>query len=149
MCGSVWKDDGGGLVDLRALEDALSGDHELDEVLGFFDGLDPDDKSRLRWDRIVAFQLVLMAFIETFGYEIHYTEQRWFDAVAGRMRPEVATNLLDWLPKLGVGTHFGLHARRDPGGRRAVAALERLALPEHGNTLRTQATLPAGADPLA
>lgn len=72
------------LVDLRALEDTLSGDHELEAVLRFFDGLDPDDERRLRWDRVAAFQLVLMAFIETFGYEVHRTEPKWFNAVAGR-----------------------------------------------------------------
>jgi hypothetical protein len=144
MCGAIWKDDGDGLGDLRALEDHLAADHELDEVFKFFDGLDPDDKSRPRWDRIVAFQLVLMAFIETFGYEIHNTEQKWFNGVASRMRPQVATNLLDWLPKLGIGT-----PRRDPGGQRAHAALEPIALPNHESTLRHQAGLPAGADPLA
>lgn len=144
MCGAIWKDDGDGLGDLRALEDHLAADHELDEVFKFFDGLDPDDKSRPRWDRIVAFQLVLMAFIETFGYEIHKTEQKWFNGVASRMRPQVATNLLDWLPKLGIGT-----PRRDPGGQRAHAALEPIALPNHESTLRHQAGLPAGADPLA
>lgn len=147
MCGSVWKEDGKGLIDLRALEDVLAGDHELDEVLKFFDGLDPDDQARLRWDRVVAFHLVLMAFIETFGYEVHQTEQSWFDAVAGRMRPEVATNLLDWLPKLGIGAHRRLRARRDPGGRRAVAALKPLTLPHHRNRIRAQAELPAGTDP--
>ena len=41
-----------------------------------------------------------------------------FNAIARRMRPEVATNLFDCLPKLGIGTHPGLRGRRDPGGRR-------------------------------
>src|SRR5215218_1723984 len=101
----------------------------LEAVLRFFDGLDPDDRTRLRWDRLVAFQLVLMAFIETFGYpEIHRSEKKWFHAVAGRMRPEVATNLLDWLPKLGIRNH-PLRFGRDPGGRLAIAALKRRSLP--------------------
>jgi hypothetical protein len=145
MCASVWQEDGKGLIDLRALEDHLGSDHELDAVLKFFDGLDPDDESRLRWDRLVAFQLVLMGFIENFGYEIHRTEQRWFDAVARRMRREVATNLLDWLPKLGIGTD----KKHDPGGERIVAALTPVGLPQHVNTLRAQAALPASADPQA
>jgi hypothetical protein len=145
MCASIWQDEGEGLIDLRALEDHLGSEHELDEVLKFFDGLDPNDRSRLRWDRLVAFQLVLMAFIDDFGYEIHKTEPGWFEAVAQRMRPEVATNLLDWLPKLGIGSDH----KHDPGGRRAVAALAPLKLPQHVNTLRTQSALPAGADPQA
>ena len=149
MCASVWKDDGEHLVDLRALEDHLAGDHELEAVLQFFDGLDPDDRARLRWDRLMAFQLVLMGFIETFGYEVHRTEQAWFDGVASRMRPEVATNLFDWMPKLGIGTHRGLREGRDRGGRRSVAALEKLALPDHMNRLRSQAMPTGGTEPQA
>ncbi len=145
MCAGVWKEDGDGLLDLRAFEDHLDSDHELDEVLKFFDGLDPSDTSRPRWDRLVAFQMVLMGFIENFGYEIHQTEQRWFDAVARRMRREVATNLLDWLPKLGIGTA----GKTDPGGKNIVAALRSVELPGHSNTLRTQASLPASTDPQA
>ena len=149
MCASVWKDNGEGLVDLRAFEDLLAEEHELEPVLKFFDRLDPDDSRQLRWDRLVAFQLVLMGFIETFGYEIHKTEAKWFDAVAGRMKPEVATNLHDWLPKLGIGKDGFRDARRDPGGRLAIAALKTRELPHQVNRLRTQAGLPAGADPQA
>ena len=150
MCASIWKDDGEGLVDLRALEDILAEEHELEPVLRFFDGLSPDDPQRLRWDRVVAFQLVLMAFIETFGYEeIHKTEDKSFDAVAARMRPEVATNLLDWMPKLGIGDPGLRHRRRNPGGRLVVAALEKRSKPGHTNRLGTQAALPAGPDPQA
>ena len=149
MCGTVFTSTGDVLADVSALEDLLAAEHELDVVLQFFDGLNPDDNLRLRWDRVVAFQLVLMAFIETFGYEVHKSEEKWFDAIAGRMRPEVATNLMDWLPKLHIGTYHGLHARRDPGGSMAVKALKRRAVPGHLNRLRTQAVLPAGADPQA
>jgi hypothetical protein len=149
MCVSVvGDDDAPGLIDVAALEDLLAGEHHLETVLQFFNGLDPEDGSRLRWDRLVAFQLVLMAFIETFGYEIHKTDRSWFDSVAGRMRPEVATNLLDWLPKLGIGDNGWRAGRRDPGGQLAVAALKEKALRRHSNRLRTQASLPAGADPL-
>lgn len=143
MCASLWKDNGEGLQDLSALEDTLATEHELEPVLVFFDGLDPDDASRLRWDRLAAFQVLLMAFIETFGYEIHKSEERWFDAVAGRMRREVATNLLDWLPKLGIEGD----ERRDPGGRLATAALRKYELPSHTNRLRKHVALPPAADP--
>ncbi len=149
VCESVSQGDGAGLVDLQGFEDLLESDHQLDEVLRFFDGLDPDDSTRLRWDRLVAFHIVLMAFIETFGYEIHKTETRWFEAVASRMRPEVASNLLGWLPKLGIGERHGVGYRRDPGGHLAVVALKRRAKPDHQNRLRAQAALPAGADPQA
>jgi hypothetical protein len=148
MCASIWKDDGEGLVDLRALEDVLAGEHELEPVLKFFDGLNPDDAGRLRWDRLVAFQLVLMAFIETFGYEIHKTDREWFDAVAGRMRPEVARNLHDWLPKLGIAKP-GFRSRRDVGGRLASSALRIHMTPGHSNRLTAQAALPGGSDPQA
>ena len=149
MCSSVWKEDGEGLVDLGALEELLAGEHELGPILKFFDSLDPEEVDRHRWDRLVAFQVVLMAFVETFGYEIHKTDKKWFDAVASRMKPEVAANLLDWLPKLGIG-HKGQRARRrDPGGQLAVAALRKHSPPGHVNQLRIQAALPRDADPLA
>jgi hypothetical protein len=149
MCWSVWTGDKWTLVDLRALEDLVAGEHELAALLEFIDGLDPDDRERFRWDRIVAFQLVLMAFIETFGYEVHKTEQNWFNGIAARMRPEVATNLLDWMPKLGIGEGRRLRRDLDPGGRRVKRALERLALPDHMNRLRTQAGAPSDSDPQA
>jgi hypothetical protein len=152
MCSSLTRaDDTEGpdpLVDLKALEDLLETEHDLEEVLRFFDGLDPDDPARLRWDRLVAFQLVLMAFIETFGYEIHKTDQPWFDGIAKRMRRETATNLLDWLPKLGLERRRGLRRRLDPGARRLVAALTPLELPNHVNRLRAQAQrIAGGAEP--
>jgi hypothetical protein len=64
------------------------------------------------------------------------------------MRRETATNLLDWLPKLGIERHWGLRWRLDPGGRRLVTALEPLELPDHVNCLRTQAQrIAGGAEP--
>jgi hypothetical protein len=149
MCRCTPAGDGEGLVDIRAFEDLIAEEDKLEELLRFFDGLNPDDLDRLRWDRLVAFQLVLMAFIETFGYEIHKTDQKWFDAVARRMRPEVATNLMDWLPKLGIGKQSRFHRTLDPGGRRAIEALKKVALPEHINQLRQQAKASEGADPQA
>jgi hypothetical protein len=150
MCTAVWKEDGEGLVDLRAMEDYLAEpQHELDAVLRFFDGLGPEEQDRYRWDRIMAFQLVLVAFIHNFGYEIDESDAEWFADAAGRMRPEVATNLLDWLPKHGVGTRRGLRPSGDPGGRRAMAALRPHELPDHLSRLRVQARVPSGPDPQA
>jgi hypothetical protein len=150
MCAAVWKKNGKGLLDLRAIEDYLAEpQHELDGVLRFFDGLQPDEPGRYRWDRVMAFQLVLVAFIHNFGYEIDESDPKWFAAAAGRMRPEVATNLLAWLPKHGIGKRSGLGRHRDAGGRHALEALRPHELPDHVNRLKIQAGVPSGTDPQA
>jgi hypothetical protein len=102
MCATFETEDENTL-DLHSLEELLlAGEHELKNVLAFFDGMEP---GLLRWDRLMAFQLLLMAFINTFGYDMQKSDQDWFDRVARQIeRPQVASNLQHWLPKLGLGT---------------------------------------------
>jgi hypothetical protein len=101
MCASFLTDDGDTL-DLRSVEQQLlAEEHELGTVLAFFDGMEPGP---LRWDRLMAFQLLLMGFINTFGYEMQRSDRDRFDRVAGQIqRPQVAANMQRWLPKLGLG----------------------------------------------
>jgi hypothetical protein len=71
------------------------------DALVFFDGLRPDS---FRWDRLTAFRLLLLAFLNGFGYEHQQSPQSHLDAVARNIKTvTVAANLVAWLPKLGLG----------------------------------------------
>lgn len=67
----------------------------------FFDGL-KSDEDRPRWDRLVAFHLLTMAFINEFGYEMQRSsKQQFIDASSHIRREPVRRNILEWLPRLG------------------------------------------------
>lgn len=86
----------------EAFRQLVENDRTLDPVFAYFDGLDQSE-GRLRWDRLVAFHLILMAFLNSFGYETQHTGRAKITAVAQRIRhPEVISNLLAWLPRLGL-----------------------------------------------
>ncbi len=64
-----------------------------------FDSLKPDE-DRLRWDRIVSFHLLLLAFINAFGYKRQYSDNQHFADAAKQIRnPQVLENLVAWIPK--------------------------------------------------
>lgn len=67
----------------------------------------------------MAFQLLLKAFINTIGYPMLQSAQKWFDDVAAEIRnPEVARNLLVWLPRFTP-------LADDPGGAQIATALDK------------------------
>jgi hypothetical protein len=75
-------------------------DGEWTPILLFFDNIEPGE---LRWDRLRAYRLVLMCFINSFGYREQRSQRKWLRAVAqGIEHPEVAANLYLWLPKFGL-----------------------------------------------
>jgi hypothetical protein len=75
-----------------------SGDHKLDQVLRFFEGLEPDENNRLRWDRIVALHLLLKGFLDRFGYDYQKLTDQALDEVATEIKhPKVFENLIDKL----------------------------------------------------
>jgi hypothetical protein len=94
---------------------------EIDELLGFFDGVRPDDfekngRLRRRWDRLVALHLFVLAFVDACGYVWHR------DHVDGQVRRSVAmlvypqTLLLEldvWLPRLGLDGEKRIERVRD------------------------------------
>ena len=72
----------------------------------------------------MALWLLLMAFINTFGYKSQFSEDVWFDKVAEQIgHVEVAKKLLNWLPKLGLDS--------DPGAKKIQEALRRRLLSEN------------------
>lgn len=77
---------------------------ELEALLKYFDGLTRNE-DRLRWDRLVAFHLLLMAFINSFGYKRQRSSHHQFAQVAKYIRNrEVLENLVAWLPRHDLGS---------------------------------------------
>ncbi len=100
-CDLCVKEDGS-IVEFEELIDEVQGGRELDPVLSFFDGLSPDEE-RYRWDRLVVLHLLLMGFINTFGYEEQETSIEKIQKVASQIRhPEILENIISWLPRHGL-----------------------------------------------
>lgn len=86
----------------REFLDVVREGRSMDHVLAFFDGLRPDEP-RLRWDRLVCFDLLLCGLLGTCGYDEMRPSDDELKAVAAEVRhPQVAANLRSWLPRLGV-----------------------------------------------
>lgn len=90
-------------VTYEGLKGRLTNSRFLDPVFQFFDSLGPQE-DRLRWDRLVALHLLLMAFVNSFGYKPQYSSQARFDNAAAKFRRRrVLANLAEWLPRHGLG----------------------------------------------
>ncbi len=86
----------------------------VDPVLHYFDGINSSE-ARLRWDRLVAFHLLLMAFINSFGYKRQRSTQEHFvDAAKQIKNLRVLENLVTWLPRHDLG--------RDPEATKIIRA---------------------------
>jgi hypothetical protein len=71
-------------------------------LLSFFDGL-CFEENRFRWDRLMAFHLLLMAFINTFGYDTQKSSTHEFAKIVKSAKNKlVLHNLVHRLPKLGL-----------------------------------------------
>jgi hypothetical protein len=86
---------------------------EVDEVLGFFDGLRPEEydernggrRQRRRWDRVVALHLFVLAFIGRCGYRENQRDiASGVDAATQMLLyPDELSALFEvWLPRLGL-----------------------------------------------
>jgi hypothetical protein len=96
-----WQD--GEFVQFDEFQKKLTGEEiPIVPVLQFFDSLN-DNEDRLRWDRLVAFHLLLLAFINSFGHKTQKSLPRYFEDAARQARnPKVLNNLVIWLPKFGL-----------------------------------------------
>jgi hypothetical protein len=101
LCDSCWKDEQ--FISLEMFVEQLKSDRSLDDrILGFFDGINPKE-SRLRWDKVVAFHLLLMAFLNRFGYKTQRSEKNRFLEVVGQAHHlAVLQNLVKEFDKLGL-----------------------------------------------
>ena len=105
ICARIMKEDGTqvGLGEFVT----LSTHPQLLPAMRFFDGLRPDE-DRHRWDRLVALHLLVMSFLNWYGYDRQHSDAGRLDAAAGQLRHGyVAANLRRWLPQLGLDKHAG------------------------------------------
>lgn len=95
----------GKVISLENFQERLMtdcGQSHLKPILVFFDGL-CFAENRLRWDRINSFHLLLMVFINKFGYDVQKSSQRQIQDIAMSIQnPQVLINLVNWLSKLGL-----------------------------------------------
>jgi hypothetical protein len=100
----------------REFEALVDDGRSMRHVLEFFDGLNPQEE-RLRWDRLVVFDLLLMSMLSAVGYRSMDCGEEHLKQVAAELRhPQIALNLLEWLPALGLASH--------PEGKLLATALE-------------------------
>lgn len=93
----------GNFVTIDDFSKLLRRGSRLQAVLQYFDGLTRDE-ARLRWDRLVAFHLLIMAFINSFGYTRQYSTKEEFARAATQIRnPKILENLSAWLPRHDLG----------------------------------------------
>jgi hypothetical protein len=116
-CDSCWIKKA--MISLDDFNIRLGTDRSLDRVIMFFDGLGQEE-DRLRWDRIIAFHLLLLAFINRFGYKIHrVNDDAFYQVVQQIEHPIILHNLVQALPRLGLAN--------DREARRIIPAVRRLA----------------------
>lgn len=98
MCAVMTREDG----QLKEMDEVhLEAEGVLQPVLSYFDGL---TEGSLKWDRLMVFELLLKAFLNTIGYEQVSSSQEWFDETAASIRrTEIRQNVTIWLPRLAIG----------------------------------------------
>lgn len=92
-------------ISLEKLQELLiqpNGMNSLKHVLVFFDGLSAKER-RLRWDRMVCFHLLLMTFINVYGYDMQRSSLKQFEDIAKTVKnKQVLNNFILGLNKLGI-----------------------------------------------
>lgn len=100
-CDSCWVNDQ--FVSLEMFEERLKKDRSLDGILAIFDGIHPHE-ARFRWDKMVAFHLLLLAFVNRFGHRTQRsTQQRFLEVAEQAQHLSILKNLVKALDKLGLG----------------------------------------------
>lgn len=88
-----------------------SDNYKIQPLLQFFDGLCVSE-TRLRWDRIVALHLLILAFLNSTGYKVQYSKKQQFREIANTFNNrQVFLNLIQWLPKLDLDRETKFIAR--------------------------------------
>jgi hypothetical protein len=122
-CDSCWVNDQ--FNSLEMFEERLKTDRSLDGILAIFDGIHPHE-ARLRWDKMVAFHLLLLAFINRFGHQSQRsTQQKFLEAAEQAQRLSILKNLVQSLDKLGLG--------EDPEASHIVWAVKMIAEKRRGS----------------
>jgi hypothetical protein len=75
-------------------------------------------EDRLRWDRLVALHLLLVAFLNTVGYGLHKSSANDMSHIVRQfVHDEVPRNLLAWLPRLALASQPQVKEVSDVVGR--------------------------------
>lgn len=90
MCDAFITDKG--VISPSHFESQLRKEHEFKACLAFLDGMRFGEK-RLRSDRLVAAHLILMTFLNRFGYDFQHTDRDQLLCVAHRCKRQVLENL--------------------------------------------------------
>lgn len=92
----------GNFISFGEIQKKIKDDRSFDNLLRYFDGLNKSE-ARYRWDRLVVLQLLLMSFLNRFGYKKNYSTLYQFFQVAGNINnPQVLSNFTFWFKKLGL-----------------------------------------------
>lgn len=99
-CDSCYANDN--VIPYDTLEKRIAEDRGLDHVIAFFDGL-VRSEPRYRWDRTVALHLLVVGFINKFGYPEQRSSADQISQILAQFRnPEIPSNLNHWLRRLGL-----------------------------------------------
>lgn len=92
----------GELLSRRELRERAAAGDAVADVYSFFDGINSTE-NRYRWDRLIVFHLLVMAFLNSYGDDTQKTAQPDLAKISARIRHQpVVTNLMAWIPKLGL-----------------------------------------------
>jgi len=92
--------EGDNVMQFSAFEDKLKKlEPKIRRLCNFYDGLSPLN-DRLNWDRLQAFHICLLAFLNSFGYDYQYTNEKKLKDLFNRTRKsKVIHNLIDLLKR--------------------------------------------------
>lgn len=89
----------GKLISFENFKSGPFSNGDIEQVLKFFDGLSKSEE-RLRWDRLVALHLLLMAFLNKFGYDWQKSNSSNFKTIVDHINNKIVlNNLIKWIDK--------------------------------------------------
>jgi hypothetical protein len=90
------------ILSLKTFEERIqTKDHPFTPILTFLDGLSASEP-RLRHDRVVAAHLVLLAFLNRFGYDFQRYDDAALTSAAEHCKPQVLANLGRLIRRMGL-----------------------------------------------
>lgn len=100
MCEALWRENR--FIGRAEFNQILANNELLRPVCQLFSGLSAAEP-RLRWDRLVCLHLLVLVFLNEFGYPAQRATDIQLAQIAGYIKHrEVRNNLRKWLPKLGL-----------------------------------------------
>lgn len=100
MCETLWEK--GKFVTREKFDQLLVEDQLLRPICKLFVGLSSTEP-RLRWDRLVCAHLLVLLFLNEFGYASQRATDEQLREISGHIKhPKIRQNLHEWLSKLGL-----------------------------------------------